>query len=178
MPKEQQRTTRPRLIARGKKYDGEPNRIDKHIGRRLRLRRQTLGWTQQQLADRLGLTFQQVQKYETGANRISGSRLYDLFCLLGVDANFFYQDMPADIRCASPRYISSATAAPTCAEEQATAVDDPMKSEKAIKIINSFARIPNRQIADALCHLTLLLGSSSWMLKKESSKNDRKTGRK
>ena len=164
--------------SRGRTPTGEPNPIDVHVGNRIRLRRTLLGLSQEKLASLLGLTFQQVQKYETGANRISGSRLYDLFCLLGVDANFFYQDMPADIRRASPRYISSATAAPTGAEEQATAVDDPMKSEKAIKIINSFARIPNRQIADALCHLTLLLGSSSWMLKKESSKNDRKTGRK
>jgi len=64
--------------------------IDLHIGRRLRRRRRVLGLTQQQLGDRLGIRFQQVQKYECGANRISAARLWYLAKALEIDLGYFY----------------------------------------------------------------------------------------
>lgn len=64
--------------------------IDLHIGRRLRRRRRLLNLTQQQLGDRLNIRFQQVQKYECGANRISAARLWHLACALQVDIGYFY----------------------------------------------------------------------------------------
>lgn len=67
---------------------------DLHIGRRIRLRRTLLGLSQQQLAGAVGVTFQQIQKYESGANRISAARLYDLSRALGVGPMFFVEDMP------------------------------------------------------------------------------------
>jgi transcriptional regulator with XRE-family HTH domain len=71
-----------------------PNPIDIHVGSRVRLRRMLLGLSQEKLAERLGLTFQQIQKYEKGANRIGASRLFDLAQVLSVPVQFFYEEAP------------------------------------------------------------------------------------
>ena len=71
-----------------------PNPIDTHVGSRVRLRRMILGMSQEKLAEKLGLTFQQVQKYEKGINRIGASRLFDLAQVLAVPVQFFYEDAP------------------------------------------------------------------------------------
>jgi transcriptional regulator with XRE-family HTH domain len=68
------------------------NPVDNHVGKRLRLRRTVLGMSQEDLAKSLGITFQQVQKYEKGVNRIGSSRLFDITKVLGVTANFFFDD--------------------------------------------------------------------------------------
>lgn len=70
------------------------NPIDVHVGSRVRLRRMLLGISQEKLGERLGLTFQQVQKYEKGVNRIGASRLFDLAKVLGVSIEYFYEDAP------------------------------------------------------------------------------------
>lgn len=70
-----------------------PNPVDAHVGARVRLRRMLLGMSQEKLAEQLGLTFQQVQKYEKGVNRIGASRLFDLAHVLGVPIQFFYEDL-------------------------------------------------------------------------------------
>ncbi len=69
-----------------------PNDVDRHVGARVRMRRILLGFSQEKLADALGLTFQQVQKYEKGTNRISASRLQQISGALGVPIDFFYSD--------------------------------------------------------------------------------------
>jgi transcriptional regulator with XRE-family HTH domain len=68
--------------------------IDLHVGKRVRRRRRLLGMTQQTLADLIGTRFQQVQKYECGANRLSASRLYRLATALRVPANYFFDGLP------------------------------------------------------------------------------------
>jgi transcriptional regulator with XRE-family HTH domain len=70
-----------------------PNPIDVHVGARLRLRRTLLGLSQEKLGEAVGITFQQLQKYERGANRISASRLFNLAQVLGVSVSFFFDDM-------------------------------------------------------------------------------------
>ncbi|MFV0298375.1 MAG: helix-turn-helix domain-containing protein [Hyphomicrobiaceae bacterium] len=72
------------------------NPIDVYVGSRVRLRRMLLGISQEKLGERLGLTFQQVQKYEKGVNRIGASRLFDLSVVLEVPIAFFFEDAPAD----------------------------------------------------------------------------------
>jgi len=74
--------------------------VDIHVGQRVRQRRWTMGMTQQQLADMVGIKFQQIQKYETGANRVSASRLWDIARALDVEVSFFYEglDAPASAR--------------------------------------------------------------------------------
>ena len=70
---------------------GGPKAMDVHVGNRLRMRRSIIGWSQEKLADAVGLTFQQVQKYERGANRVSASRLYDFSRILDVEVSYFFE---------------------------------------------------------------------------------------
>jgi transcriptional regulator with XRE-family HTH domain len=70
-----------------------PNPVDLHVGGRVRLRRKLIGVSQEQLADALGLTFQQVQKYERGSNRVSASKLYAIARTLGVPIAFFFDGL-------------------------------------------------------------------------------------
>lgn len=72
----------------------DPNFIDVHVGNRIRMRRQIVGMSQEKLGELLGITFQQVQKYEKGTNRISASRLYYAAKTLGVQVQFFFEDLP------------------------------------------------------------------------------------
>ncbi|MEQ1647629.1 MAG: helix-turn-helix transcriptional regulator [Hyphomicrobiaceae bacterium] len=74
-----------------------PNPIDIHVGGRVRFRRMLLGMSQEKLGEALGLTFQQVQKYEKGVNRVGASRLYDLSQVLQVPIQFFYEEAPISI---------------------------------------------------------------------------------
>jgi len=90
-----------------------PNPIDRHVGSRVRLRRMMLGMSQEKLGDALDLTFQQVQKYEKGANRIGASRLQQISHILQVPISFFFEGAPASAgqsmpagEVPSPAYLS------------------------------------------------------------------------
>ena len=72
----------------------EPNFVDVHVGNRIRMRRQLIGMSQEKLGELLGITFQQVQKYEKGSNRISASRMFYAARTLGVPVQFFFEDLP------------------------------------------------------------------------------------
>ncbi|TVR10256.1 MAG: XRE family transcriptional regulator [Salinarimonadaceae bacterium] len=72
-----------------------PNPIDVHVGSRVRMRRMMVGMSQEKLGEALGLTFQQIQKYEKGANRIGASRLHQIATALGVQIEFFYEGAPS-----------------------------------------------------------------------------------
>ena len=74
-----------------------PNPVDVHVGNRVRMRRMLIGMSQERLAKELGLTFQQIQKYEKGTNRISASRLYKIAQVLGVPVQYFFEDLPAPV---------------------------------------------------------------------------------
>lgn len=76
-----------------RKTKGTPNDIDAHVGQRLRVRRSLLGMSQEKLAEAIGLTFQQVQKYERGTNRVSASRLYDISNVLDVPVSYFFEQI-------------------------------------------------------------------------------------
>ena len=81
----------------GAEKEGRPSPIDVHVGSRIRLRRTLLGMSQERLGEALGLTFQQVQKYERGVNRVGASRLFDLSRVLDVPISFFFDDMPESL---------------------------------------------------------------------------------
>lgn len=85
------------IVARTPTARGEPtgrtNEVDAYVGKRIRLRRTILGMSQEKLADALGLTFQQVQKYEKGANRVGASRLFDLARVLEVPVGYFFEEL-------------------------------------------------------------------------------------
>ena len=90
---------------RGRSGPGGPNPVDIHVGARVRLRRTLLGLSQEKLGEAIGLTFQQVQKYERGATRIGSSRLFDLSRVLDVPVGFFFEDMPSTVASRSPAQI-------------------------------------------------------------------------
>lgn len=77
-------------------FEAGPNPIDRHVGLRIRLRRKELGISQERLAESIGLTFQQVQKYERAANRVSASKLWEVARALNTSISYFYEGLPAD----------------------------------------------------------------------------------
>ncbi|HKR88626.1 MAG TPA: helix-turn-helix transcriptional regulator [Phenylobacterium sp.] len=77
-------------------FDAGPNPIDRHVGLRIRLRRKELGISQERLAETIGLTFQQVQKYERAANRVSASKLWEVARALETNIGYFYEGLPTE----------------------------------------------------------------------------------
>ena len=141
---------------RGRQPDGSPHPVDLHVGRRMRLRRNLLGISQETLAHKLGLTFQQVQKYERGLNRISSSRLFDISKVLNVRVSYFFDEMDEDVSAGSPLSLSLGDGSRKTADD---AVADPMLREEAITLVNAFNKIKNprlhRLISVSYTHLTL-----------------------
>ncbi len=82
-------------MPRGAKFEG-PHLVDRHVGRRVEAKRKELGFNQSQLGKALGLTFQQIQKYEKGTNRISASKLWDIANFLKVDVAYFFRGLTAE----------------------------------------------------------------------------------
>src|SRR3954467_13515828 len=100
MAKPQKKTQRSKSSRMASK--GHPNPVDMHVGARMRLRRTLLGMSQEAVAEQLGLTFQQVQKYERGTNRVSSSRLFDLCRIFNVPIAYFFDEMAGDVAKQSP----------------------------------------------------------------------------
>lgn len=110
-----------------------PNPIDIHVGQRVRLRRTLMGMSQEKLGDALGLTFQQVQKYERGANRIGASRLFDLAKALQVPVGFFFDDLSSDTAATDVNKVG----------DPKSSNDDPMQQRETIELVRAYYRIAN-----------------------------------
>jgi len=134
---------------------GKPNPVDIHVGARVRLRRTLLGMSQEKLGEAIGLTFQQVQKYERGANRIGSSRLYDLSRVLDVPVSFFFDDMPAGVAASSPAQRRG------MAEEPASYERDPMAKRETLELVRAYYKITDPQLRKRLFEMTKALGASS-----------------
>lgn len=115
------------------------NPIDVHVGRRVRLRRTLLGMSQEQLGDALNITFQQVQKYERGSNRISASRLWDIGQILDVPVSFFFDDISDDTAAHSPRRMKSGGVKGDYEENPA----DPMARRETLELVRAYYSIKN-----------------------------------
>ena len=133
----------------GRPKTGKPNPIDVHVGSRVRLRRTLLGMSQEKLGEAIGLTFQQVQKYERGANRIGASRLFDLSQVLDVPVSFFFDDMPAsaDIPGEEPAGLSDDK--PGGGYEP-----DPMAKRETLELVRAYYRINDPSVRKRLFELT------------------------
>ena len=107
-----------------------PHHVDVHVGKRIRQRRWLIGMTQQQLAEHVGIKFQQIQKYETGANRVSASRLWDIGQAMGVPVAFFFEGLMAE---SEPDDIL------------ATVPDDLLGDKEAMELVRSYYSIPEAQ---------------------------------
>ncbi len=154
-------TAKTRKASRGRTPTGQPNPIDVHVGNRIRLRRTLLGLSQEKLASLLGLTFQQVQKYERGMNRVGASRLWDIGKVLNVPIEFFYEDMDIDVAKQSPRMFSIPNnEAEFLEEEQNKFNDDPMKRKETIELVKAYYKIPNRTAAKHLFDLIIAMSKT------------------
>ena len=106
--------------------------VDVHVGKRIRHRRWMVGMTQQQLGDKVGIKFQQIQKYETGMNRVSASRLWDIATALDVSINFFFEGIE-DEAVVGEEYLETDTRG------------DLLADKEALELVRSYYSIPEQQ---------------------------------
>ena len=121
-----------------------PNPVDVHVGRRIRLRRTLLGMSQEKLGTAVKLTFQQIQKYESGANRVGSSRLYEISQILDVPVAFFFEEM-------SPE---TAEVPPGLAEEQKEMDYDPLAKRETLELVRAYYRIEDPRVRKRIFELT------------------------
>lgn len=119
--------------------------VDVHVGKRIRHRRWLLGMTQQQLAEQVGIKFQQIQKYETGANRVSASRLWDIADSLGVPVSFFFEGLPVAAPNIAVVSDESGRDALAVATPRQNGVGDLMGDREAMDLVRTYYAIPENQ---------------------------------
>jgi transcriptional regulator with XRE-family HTH domain len=142
---------------RRRRKSDKPSPIDVHVGSRVRLRRTLLGMSQERLGNAIGLTFQQVQKYERGANRIGASRLFDLSRVLDVPVSFFFDDL-------NPGITASVDGGVPGASESATASAaherDPMMRRETLELVRAYYRVPDAQTRRRLFELVKAIANA------------------
>lgn len=128
-----------------------PNPIDVHVGSRIRLRRNILGISQEKLGDSLGITFQQVQKYEKGTNRVGASRLQAIASILSAPIAFFFEGAPGE----------NGAATPGLAEEGSAYVTDFLNSSEGIQLNRAFVRIHDPKVRRKVLDLVKVLADET-----------------
>lgn len=145
MPRISQEKTREDMPRRGR-----PNPVDEHVGKRVRLRRQLLGMSQEKLGGALGLTFQQVQKYERGANRIGASRLFEMSRVLDVPVAFFFEEMDGGSDARRPRRKAGING---FAEDGAVFESDVFSKRETLELVRAYNRIGDASVRKRLFDL-------------------------
>jgi transcriptional regulator with XRE-family HTH domain len=141
---------------------GKPHKVDVQVGVRVRQRRVLLGMTQTDLANTMDLTFQQVQKYEKGINRISASRLYGLSQLFGVTVEYFFEDMPPDVASISPAKGRGE------AKKQPSYEPDPMTTQETMRLVRSYYSIDDANVRKRVYEMIKTLGPDAGPLARPS----------
>ena len=136
-----------------------PNPVDVHVGGRIRLRRTLLGMSQEKLGKAIGLTFQQVQKYERGTNRVGSSRLFQLAKVLNVPVSFFFDDMPTE--------VSGGTAA--LGEPGKPFEHNPFTKRETLELVRAYHRIGDRGVRKRVFELVKAIAADSDVLPPEAS---------
>lgn len=140
-----------------KKGSAEP--VDKHVGQRLRTRRSLLGLSQEKLAEKVGVTFQQVQKYERGANRISSSRLFQFSQILGVPVDYFFGEMDKNIDTRLPGSYALSDNDQEAFGDEST--QDIMQSKETIKLVRAYYNITDKSARQDILKLMKTLARSN-----------------
>ncbi len=140
-----------------------PKPVDLHVGNRLRMRRTLLGLSQEKLGEAIGLTFQQVQKYERGLNRIGASRLWDISKILDVPISFFFEDL--DNNATTKNQIPYV---PGLAEDKAPFNYDPMSKKETIELVRAFYSIKDPSVAKKVLELVKALSGNPKNPRKKS----------
>ena len=123
---------------RGRMPDGSPNPIDLHVGRRMRSRRELLGLSQEFVGQKIGLSFQQIQKYELGKSRICASRLWDISNVLDINLLYFFEEMDEQTLKNSPRKLKNGDDYP---DEMLPS--DILNKEISLKVLRAYYRLSN-----------------------------------
>jgi len=110
--------------------------VDVHVGKRVRHRRWMVGMTQQQLGEAVGIKFQQIQKYETGMNRVSASRLWDISKAMDVDVRFFFEGIEEGVTDTAPEDLKT---------ESPQMQGDLLADKEALELVRSYYSIPENQ---------------------------------
>ena len=126
-----------------------PNPVDIHVGSRVRLRRTLLGMSQEKLGNALGLTFQQVQKYERGTNRIGSSRLFLLSRILDVPVSFFFDDMSPEVASGQPGFAEAG---------QANFDQDDLAKRETLELVRAYYKITDAGVRKRLFDLVKAVG--------------------
>ena len=135
---------------------GKPNPVDIHVGSRVRLRRTLLGLSQEKLGEAVGLTFQQIQKYERGANRIGASRMYALSRVLDVPVAFFFEEMPPEISGKGGKPVTG-----LAEKYQAEFSHDPLAKRETLELVRAYYRIKEPTVRKRLFDLAKSLANAS-----------------
>jgi transcriptional regulator with XRE-family HTH domain len=141
-----------------------PHPVDVHVGRRLRSRRTILGMSQEELGEAVGVTFQQIQKYERGLNRIGSSRLYEFACILGVGVSYFFEDFSDEQKSGTATHF---------AEDGVPFEYERLNNKEVLTLVRAYYGISDRQIRKKVLSLIKSL-SSCEDLEEDDSKNDSK----
>ncbi|WP_193369931.1 helix-turn-helix domain-containing protein [Pelagibius marinus] len=140
----------------GKARQAHP--VDVHVGGRVRLRRVFLGYSQEKLANALGLTFQQIQKYERGANRISASKLYELSRILSVPVTYFFEGVESEGESGSAGGQETGAAAASTIH---SSDPDFTNQRETLQLISSYYRIPDAKVRAEVLSLLKTLGRTT-----------------
>lgn len=132
---------------------GVANPIDIYVGSRIRQRRTLLGMSQEKLGNAVGLTFQQIQKYERGANRVGASRLYQFSQLMDVPVSYFFDEIPADVIAAA-----NAGSVGFSDQEQAVMDSDPMARRETLELVRAYYKVTDSRVRKCLFELLKSLG--------------------
>ena len=148
--------TRARRKSKRRLPPGVPNPVDIHVGSRVRLRRTLLGFSQEKLGDAVGLTFQQIQKYERGANRIGASRLFQLSNILDVPITYFFEEMPRGLKTAEDQVVRGL-------EEvvQKTIEIDPLARRETLELVRAYYKITDPKVRKRMFELTKSLAQNN-----------------
>ena len=134
-----------------------PHPVDIHVGSRIRMRRTLLGMSQEKLGEALALTFQQVQKYERGANRVGASRLFEISRILDVPVSYFFEDMTPETAALTPYSAGAAEAGESIEELER----DPLAKRETLELVRAYYRIGDPRVRKRMFELTKAVASST-----------------
>lgn len=140
----------------GTEREGRPSPIDVHVGTRIRLRRTLMGMSQERLGEALGLTFQQVQKYERGVNRVGASRLFDVSRVLDVPISFFFDDMPDSLTTSLGGNAGRRGA--SAGESTDPFGDDTLNRRETLELVRAYYRITDPSVRKRVFDLIKSMG--------------------
>ena len=152
------RMARPDQALGTEKEVGRPSPIDVHVGSRIRLRRTLMGMSQERLGESLGLTFQQVQKYERGVNRVGASRLFDLSRVLDVPISFFFDDMPESLASTYGGPMNRRSTG--FSETPDSFADDALNRRETLELVRAYYRITEPAVRKRVFDLIKSMGPS------------------